>query len=85
MIEPTPEEDQLAAELVGEALEGFETVFTPEMLEIVRALLESELVATKAGRRRLRQCQPDASVDTSGDVAKTGARAHLPEKASGDK
>jgi len=85
MIDPTPEEDQLAAELVNEALEGFETVFTPEMLEIVRALLESELVATKAGRRRLRQCMPDASVDASGDVSKTGASANTREKASGDK
>ena len=83
MIEPTPEEDQLAAELVNEALAGFDKVFTPEMLEIVRALLESELVATKAGRRRLRMCQPDATLDTSGDVAKTGAPAN--DKASGDK
>jgi len=85
MIEPTPEEDQLAAELVGEALEGFETVFTPEMLELVRALLESELVATKTGRRRLRQCMPDATVDQSGDVAKASAKPHARDKASGDK
>ncbi len=85
MSDPSPEEDQLAADLVAEALDGFDTVFTPEMLELVRAMLESELVATKAGRRTLRRCEPEPIVDQSGDVAKPGARQSARDKASGDK
>jgi hypothetical protein len=85
MIEPTPEEDKVAADLVNEALDGFDTVFTPEMLEIVRAMLESELVATKTGRRTLRRCEPEPVVDQSGDVAKPGGKQNARGKASGDK
>ncbi len=68
MMQTTEADDALAAELVTEALEGIDKLLDPEELDLIRALVESELVATEAGRQLLRSCRSDPVVAESGDV-----------------
>lgn len=85
MRDPTPEEDALASKLVDDALEGFDAFLGPRDLELIRALLESELVATTEGRRQLRACMPDPAVAKSDDVPLRGdAAIATPRKASSE-
>ncbi|NUP10720.1 MAG: hypothetical protein HOW73_32145 [Polyangiaceae bacterium] len=69
MLEATEEENALAASLTSKALEGFDAFLTPDELELVRAVMEADLVATPEGRRLLRACRPDPTVNQSGDLA----------------
>ncbi len=71
--EPTPEEEALARSIVDDALKGFEYLVSPSELELLRALLESELVATEDGQRQLRRCMDDPKVERSDDVTVPGA------------
>lgn len=70
--EPTPEEEALATSIVDKALEGFEHLLPAADLEVLRALLESELVATEDGQRQLRACMTDPVVKRSDEVAAPG-------------
>jgi len=72
MTQSTDAHDSLAAELVTEALEGIDKLLSPEELEVIRALVETELVATEEGRQLLRSCRPDPVVAESGDVPVSG-------------
>ena len=60
---------ELAARLVDEALEGFDHLVSPEVLKVIAAVLETELLATEEGQRMLRSLAPDPVVDHSGTVA----------------
>ncbi len=81
--EPTPEEEALATSIVDEALKGFEHLVSPSELELLRALLEAELVATEEGQRTLRGCMADPKVDRSGDRAAPGIEVPAGRKTSG--
>jgi len=65
-----PTQEQLAKELVEQALERFVGTVPAKELEAIRLLLEMELLTTKAGAETLRSVSPDPHVDQSGAVAK---------------
>ncbi len=82
VTDPTPEQEALAEALVAEAVEGYEHLLSAEMLDVIKCVLESELLGTEDGQRMLRQCQADPSVERSGDLAKVPAEQKA--KASGE-
>lgn len=80
MDRTTDADETLATDLVREALDGIDRLLTPEEVEMVRGMLEIELLSTGEGRDLLRSCRPDPIVAESGDVV-VGAPA--PERKRG--
>ena len=81
---PSEAEEALAAELVQEALKGYDYLLEPHELDALRATLELELLLTGEGRQLLRSCQQDPTVDRSGGVLVNGAdkQQKKPKKSS---
>jgi len=77
---PTEAEQELAAELVKEALQGYEHVLEPEEVDAIRTILELDLLFTMEGRRSLRACTPDPAMDSSGNVPLTEESAAEPKR-----
>lgn len=80
---PTPEEEALAQSIVADGLEGFEHILPARELEALRAIFETELVATEKGQRMLRACRPDPVVTKSDEVATDERAQAKPRKVSG--
>lgn len=81
------EEDRradLAFELVEEALADYEHLLTPELFEVMRAVMVAELLDTPEGQRTLREVSADPVVGASGAVAKEGAPS-VAAKGTGNK
>jgi hypothetical protein len=77
--------EALVESLVAEALEGFDGVVSETQLEVIRAMLEEELLFSEEGRRLVRQLMPDPVVGASGDVVREPGEPPRKEKASGDR
>ncbi len=69
--ESTPSEDELADEIVDEALGEFAGLLPAELLREIHACVADRLVAHPEGRAVLRRAMPDPQMDSSGDVARS--------------
>ncbi len=69
--ESTPSEDELADEIVSEALDEFAGLIPAELLREIHACVADRLVAHPEGRALLRRAMPDPQMDSSGDVARS--------------
>jgi hypothetical protein len=74
MSDPASDEE-LAAQLVNEALAGFETSVSPAEFEAMREELLDRLLITKAGQQLLRQVRLDPTPDRSEDLVAPGKEA----------
>ena len=77
--------EALVESLVAEALEGFDGVVSAAQLEIIRAMIEEELLFSEEGRRVVRQLMPDPVVGASGDVVREPGEPARKDKASGER
>ena len=76
MTDPASDEE-LAAQLVNEALAGFEATVSPNELEAMREELLDRLLITKAGQQLLRQVRSDPAPGRSEDLVAPGQEASV--------